>query len=177
MIRIYKHDIGMEFGIEKCAMLIIKSEKRHITEGIEQSNQERISMLGERETYKYLGILEADTIKQVVMKENMKKEYIRRAKKLLETKLCSRNLIERINTYAVSFVRYSGLFLKWTREELRLMDQRTRKLMSIHMDIHTRNDRLCVRKKGRGFASMEDNVDASIQGLEENIKRSKKDLL
>ena len=32
-------------------------------EGIELSNQEKIRMLGEKETYKYLGILEADTIK------------------------------------------------------------------------------------------------------------------
>ena len=31
-------------------------------------------MLGEKETYKYLGILEADTFKQVEMKEKIKKE-------------------------------------------------------------------------------------------------------
>ena len=30
-------------------------------------------MLGEKETYKYLGILEADTIKQVEVKEKFKK--------------------------------------------------------------------------------------------------------
>ena len=30
-------------------------------------------MPGEKETYKYLGILEADTIKQVEMKEKIKK--------------------------------------------------------------------------------------------------------
>ena len=36
-------------------------------------------MLGEKETYKYLGILEADTIKQAEMKEKMKKDYLRRA--------------------------------------------------------------------------------------------------
>ena len=33
------------------------------TEEIEQLNPERIGMLGEKEIYKYLGILEADTIK------------------------------------------------------------------------------------------------------------------
>ena len=31
-VRIYSQDIGMEFGIEKCAMLVMKSGKRHITE-------------------------------------------------------------------------------------------------------------------------------------------------
>ena len=38
-VRTYSQDIGMEFSIEKCAMLIIKSGKRHITEGDERSNQ------------------------------------------------------------------------------------------------------------------------------------------
>ena len=52
----------MEFGIEKCAILRMRNEKRQITEGIEQPNPERIRMLGEKESYKYLGILEADTI-------------------------------------------------------------------------------------------------------------------
>ena len=71
--RIYSQDIGMEFGIDKYAMLVIKSGKRHITEGIELSYQEKIRTLREMETYKYLGILEADTIKQVEMKEKLKR--------------------------------------------------------------------------------------------------------
>ena len=76
-VRLYSKDIGKEFGIEECAMLIIKGEKRHITEGIELPNQEKIRTLGEKETYRYLGILEADTIKQEEMKEKIKKEYLK----------------------------------------------------------------------------------------------------
>ena len=53
----------MEFGIEQCAMLIIKSGKRHLTDGMELTNQDTIRTLGEKETYKYLGIMEADTSK------------------------------------------------------------------------------------------------------------------
>ena len=60
----------MESGIEKYAMLIMKSSKRHMTEVIELVNQEKIRMLGEKETYEYYGILEADIIKQVEMKEH-----------------------------------------------------------------------------------------------------------
>ena len=60
---IYSQDIGMEFGIEKCAMLFMKSGKRHMTGGMELPNHDKIRTLGEEETYEYLGILEADTIK------------------------------------------------------------------------------------------------------------------
>ena len=63
-VRIYSQDIGMEFGIEICAIIIMKSGKRHTTDGMELPNQDKIRMLGEKETYKYLGILEANTIKQ-----------------------------------------------------------------------------------------------------------------
>ena len=69
------------------------------------------SSLGENETYKYKGILEADTMKQVEMKDKIQKEYLRRTRKLLETKLSSRNLTEGIDTWVVPLVRYSGQFL------------------------------------------------------------------
>ena len=72
-VRIYSQDIGMESGIEKCALLVMKSGKRHMTDGIELQNHDRIRTLEEKETYKYLGILEADTIKQVQMKDTIRK--------------------------------------------------------------------------------------------------------
>ena len=45
-------------------MLVMKSGKRHMTDGMEITNHDRIWTLEEKETNKYLGILEADTIKQ-----------------------------------------------------------------------------------------------------------------
>ena len=58
---------GLESSLEKCAILFRKRGKKMI-EGIKLSNQEKIRMLREKETYKYLEILEADTIKQVEIK-------------------------------------------------------------------------------------------------------------
>ena len=138
---------------------------------MELPNQDKIKTLAENETYKYLGVLEADTIKQMEMKEKIHKEYFSRTRKLLETKLNSRNLVKGINTRAVPLVRYSGHFLKWTRDELEQMDHRTRKLKALH----PRNDvdRQYVSRKegGRGLASIEDSVDASIQRLEDYIQK------
>ena len=43
-IRMYSQDIGMEFGIEKCALLVMKSGKQHRqTSGNEKQNSKRIS--------------------------------------------------------------------------------------------------------------------------------------
>ena len=144
----------MGFGIEKCALLVMKSGKQHLTDGIELPNQHKIRTLAENETNKFLGILEDDTIKQVEMKNKIQKEYLRRTRKLLETKLNSRNLIKGMDTWAVLLVRYSGPFLKWNRDKLRQMDQRTRKLMTMDKALHLRDDvdRLYVpwKEGGRG---------------------------
>ena len=66
-------------------------------------------------------------IRDIEMKEKILKEYLRRSRKLLETKPNSRNLIKGINTWAVPLVRYYRPFLKWTRDKLKQMDQRTRR--------------------------------------------------
>ena len=101
-VRIYSQDIGMEFDIEKCALLVMK---------IELPNQYKIRTLAEKETYKYLGILEADPIKQVEMKNKIQKEYLRRTRKLLETKLSSRN-------------KYLGCIPRWILGTRSQVDQR-----------------------------------------------------
>ena len=121
-------------------------EKRETMEETELPNQKRIRTLGvkkkekkKRKKYKYLGVLEADTIKQSEMKEKVRKEYLRRTKKLFKIKLCSRNLIKGLNTWVVILIRYSGPFLRWTREELWLIDQRKRILMMIMHKCHADN--------------------------------------
>ena len=47
----------------------MKSGKRHMTGGMELPKQENIRTLREKETYKFLEILEADSSKQIDMKE------------------------------------------------------------------------------------------------------------
>ena len=126
-VRIYSQDIGMEFGIKKCTMLVMKSCKRHLNDRMELPNQEKIRKLGEMKTYKYMDIFEADDSKRVEMKNKKQKEYLRRNRKRLETKVSCRNLIEGINTWVVLLVRYSGHFQTWNRDELKQMDQRTKK--------------------------------------------------
>ena len=72
----------MKFAIEKCALLIMKREKRETVEGIELPNEEMVRTLGKNENYKYLRILEADTMKQAEMKEKIRKDYLKRKRKL-----------------------------------------------------------------------------------------------
>ena len=53
---VLENDIRMEFGIEKCAMIVMKSSERYMTDGMELPNQDKIRTQGENETCKYSGI-------------------------------------------------------------------------------------------------------------------------
>ena len=64
----------MEFGIEKCAMLVMEKGKIVKSDGIELPECKVIKSLHEGENYKYLGILEADKSleEKMKLKENIK---------------------------------------------------------------------------------------------------------
>ena len=100
-VRIFSSDICMEFGIEKCGMLIMKRGKFVKSEGIKLPNDEKIKEVDLDMGYKYLGILEADGMKDTKMKGNIGKEYLRRVRKILKSKLNGMNCITAINSRAV----------------------------------------------------------------------------
>ena len=91
------------------------------------------------------------------------------------------NSISAINSRAVSVVRYGAGIVKWTKEELKKLDRKTRKLLTIHRAFHCRGDvdRLYVKrcKGGRGLISVEDCVNIEINSLKKNIAESDKYLL
>ena len=91
-----------------------------------------------------------DSIKQPKMKEKkIRKGCLIWTRKLLETKLYSKGLIKVIHIWAVYFVKYSGPFLKWTKEELQQMNQRTRKLMTMHKAVWRHSQAIRVKKRKR----------------------------
>ena len=57
-MRIFSKDIGMEIGIEKCAVLVIEKVVKSV--GIELQDGKVMKSLQEGESYKYLGILEVE---------------------------------------------------------------------------------------------------------------------
>ena len=83
-ICVFSEDIGMEFDIEKCTMLVMEKGKIVKSVGIELPDDRVINSLQEGESYKYLGILEADKFLEEKIKLNVSKEYIRRLRKVLK---------------------------------------------------------------------------------------------
>ena len=178
---VFSEDIGMELGIENCAMLVMEKGKIVKSVGIELPDGKIIKSLQEGESYKYLGILEADKFLEEKMKLNVSKEYIRRIRKVLKSKLNGGNLVNGVNTWAVSLLRYSAAFVSWRKSELQAIDRKTRKLFTIYGALHPKSDvgRLYIpRKEGRrGLISIEDRVELPIRGLEVYVNGSEERLI
>lgn len=73
----------------------------------------------EKEGYIYLGIVELDKIKEDEMKKKTIKEYKRRLRLILKSKLNGKNKITAINTWAVAVFRYGAGILQWKESELK----------------------------------------------------------
>ena len=106
-VKILSGDIGMQFGFDKCAVLKMKRGKQVCCEGIDLGDGVMIEKADEKE-YKYLGILDKDNICQGKMKEKVKKEYYKRVRAVLKSKLNGGNVINAINIWAVATVRYGA---------------------------------------------------------------------
>ena len=120
-------------------------------------------------------------MKHKEMKEKMRTEYFRRVRKILKSKLNSSNMIQEIDSGAVSLIRYGAGIIKWIVEELKEVDRKTRKLLNNYRALHPQADvdRLYLKSKegGRGLISVEDCVEMEKENLFGYIRESKERLL
>ena len=180
-VRVFSEDIGMGFGIETCAMLVMEKGKIVKSVGTELPGGKVTKSLQEGESYKYLGILEADKFLEEKIKLIVSKEYIRRLRKVLKSRLNGGNLFRGVNTWAVSLFRYSAAFVSWRKSELQATDRKARRLFTIYGALHPKSDgnRLYIPRKegGRGLISIEDCVELAIRGLEVYVHGSEERLI
>ena len=180
-VRIFSNDIGMKFGLQKCGVLIMKKGKYGSINVVKMPDNEEIKEIDKDRGYKYLGVLEADKIKDKEMKEKIQKEYFRRVRRILKSKLNSGNTILATNSRAVSLIRYGAGIISWTKSELQKIDRKTRKLMTVYRGFHKQGDidRLYFKRSqgGRGMISVEDCVSIEVSNLRNYVEQSQERLL
>ena len=176
----FSEDIGMEFGLKKCGLVILKKEKLVKFDGIHLSNQEITKEVDEN-GYTYLGILELDKIKDHEMKNKVTAEYKRRLSLILKSKLNGKNKIQAINSWAVALLRYGAAIINWKVDELKIMDRITRKTLTMYGALHPKSDigRLYLKRKhgGRGLISNETCVRSEENNLGLYVRESNEMLL
>ena len=91
-------------------------------EVIEEANEEGCN---------YLGVLEMDDICQEKVKEKVQKEYYKRVKAVLKSKLKCGNVVNAINIWAVATVWYGTGIINWNKRELVKIDQQMKNLLNM----------------------------------------------
>ena len=100
------------------------------------------------------------------MKERLKQEYSRRLRMILKSELNARNKITAIGALAVPVLRYSFVIINWRTEEIKMIDRKTRMMLTMYKMHHPKADidRLYVKRKegGRGMVQIEAAYKAEI---------------
>ena len=113
--------------------------------------------------------------------ESFLKEYFRRLKKVLRSKLNGGNLVQGVNTWAVSLLRYLATFISWRKCELQAIDRKTTTLFTVYGGLRPKSDvdRLYIPRKdgGRGLMAIEGCVVLAVRGLEVYAHGSEERLL
>ena len=82
-----------------------------------------------------------------------------------------------INTWAVALMRYGAGILKWSKNELKQIDRKRRKIMTINKELHPRSDackNIRFKKGGRGLQSCENYVRGEENSLSWYIRTAKR---
>jgi len=140
-----------------------------------------ICSLGAEESYRYLDILESDSIQHLSMKQHLTRQYRRRVRKILSTQLYGKYIIQAINSFTIPLLHYSARLFNWTQKELYQLDVGTRKLMCLHhiFSLKSDIDGLYVPRSrgGRGLCSVADAVEGECRSLGIYVEKSLEPLL
>lgn len=171
----FSADVGMEFGISKCRIRITRNGKPSEDESrFLCSTGEVIEGMEDDETYKYLGFLQSKVLEHQLIKTKLQKQFKSRVRRLLKTKLNSKNLCKAINTYAIPVLTYSFGVIKWRRVELRQLRTSLSKLMTKHCMHHPKSavQRVSLPRKlgGRGIIDITHLHDTQVHNLREYFK-------
>ena len=157
-VEIVIKNIGMTSVIDMCGVLAMNRGKEVECNGIELENGEEIGQIGKG--YKFLGILEKG--------DNIRKEYFKRLRATLKSKLNAKHVFQVINTWLVPTVRYSVGIVEWTKEEATEIDPKARKVIIMYDGIHLRSnfeERLHLPRSegGRRLASIKYRVNDEME--------------
>ena len=125
--------------------------------------------------------METDGIEHEDMKGQIKKEYIRRDKDILKSKLIGGNVISAINSRTLSIVRYGAGIMHWTKMELEELDWKIKNMMTMYgaqypkVNVDRMYLQRCVREKV--LIGLEDFVQVEVHSFETYLSTSKEKIL
>ena len=177
IVKGFSDAIKMKFNINKCAKLTLKRGRYSTSNDISLNADTNIRELDHHDTYKYLGIAEGAGLSHTKMKQTIRKEYVRRVRMIMQTQLNSKNKFTALNSLAIPVITYSFPIINWNADEIRNLDIKTRKLLTINRAHHPKADveRLYLKRceGGRGLLQIEMLYKTTYIGMAKYLKQTK----
>ena len=148
-------------GVSKCTEIIFKNGKIARGDGL-QVLEERMKTTDpdENETYKFLGIEQADGIRMKTIFKRVKEEVLKRMKIIINTQLNDANLIKAINMKVIPVAVYVMSICKFSVGELKELDEIIKKQLrgKNMLGRQASYERLYLKREkgGRGLKSLRD---------------------
>ena len=167
IVKGFSDDIGMEFGLSKCAKATFKRGKLEKSDHVRLDEETMIKDLEQEKVYKYLGVDESSGIQHTTMKQKLKKKLLRRTQLILNTELNSKNRITATNTLAIPVITYSFNITDWNLSEVKILGIKVRKMITIHSMYHPKTDiyRLYIPRSNKGKGLTQQFYKTSTIGL------------
>ena len=169
----FSKDICMDFGTDKCAYLkIVKGTIVSDAETLVMNNL-TIKSVKEGDTYKYLGIDENISYHGPINKERVSKEYFTRTRKIWSSELSAYNKVIVHNAFAVPILIPTIGVLDWTIGEIKGIDVKTRKILTLTRNFHPNSDvdRLYMQKSlgGSGLRQVQSSYESRIITIRQHL--------
>ncbi len=108
--------------------MVSKKEKMIRTEEAELPDG---SIADVHDSYKYLGITQANGNHEEAARKSATAKYLHRVRQILKSQLNGRNKVQGINTYALPVIRCPAGIISCPKEEEEVTDIKTRKLLTM----------------------------------------------
>ena len=156
---LFSEDIGMSFGVSKCATLIIKKGTLQIQKEINLPiSRLELPVVTDDHPYKYLGLEQVLTMEPTRLKEGIQRKVWSRTNKILRSDLNGKNTIKAINSWALPVITHTFGILSWSRTDIEKVERGIRVRMTRNLYHHPRAciERLYLPRKigGRGLLSL-----------------------
>ena len=176
IVTTFSQDVGMSFGISKCAYQCIERGKQKLQNQPLEVNSLIIQRIEEGDQYKYLGMDESVGIIGPFNKQRVVKEYKARVKKIWNSELNATNKAIAHNAFAVPIITPTIGILNWTKKEICDLDVTTRKILTMAGAFHAASDidRLYIQrsKGGCGLRSIEDMYEIRTVGMMQHLEEA-----
>ena len=172
----FSNDISKKFGQDKCGYIKTEKGKNTISTPIE-INGLTIKSIQEGKSYRYLGQDENIAYEGTTEKERVSNECLSQVKKKWSSELSAFNKTIAHNAFTTPVITPTIGILDWKIQEIKEIDIRTRKNLSVTGNFHSNSDvdRLYIGRNvgGRGLISCRCLFESRIIALKQYLHRNK----